>query len=313
MSTRIVDTEGRLDKWLASWDSVGSRRRARQAIETGKVLVDGEVVQEPAFVVEPGVRVELQWNRPGTAQARHKSQQELRAAGVRIVYEDAAMIAVNKPAGLLTDTASVEQHRSRDSVYKRLRAYLRPFGDRPRTVHRIDRDTSGVVLFARTDAAERHLRDQFRKHTTERLYLAVVHGLPDFEHATWEDWTRWNKSARLLVQVPEEAEGSRRTACHVRVLRRLPPHAAELEIRLDTGRRNQIRLQAALRGHPLLGERLYGEPPRTPTAPRQLLHASRLTVLHPDTGEPVGLKAPLPADYKTVTRYLRGQDPSRRG
>lgn len=303
MGARIVREAGRLDKLVASWDDVSSRRRAREAIETGKVLVDGEVCREPGQRVEAGSQVELQWNRPGTSKAKLKSSEEMRVAGLQILHEDPHLIAIDKPPGMLTDTASLEQHRTRDSVYKRLRAYLRPFGDRPRTVHRIDRDTSGVVLFARTDAAERALRMQFRSHTTRRVYLAIVHGSPRFETEAWLDFTRWNPRARILAAVPEEADGARRTACEVRVRRRWR-EAAELEILLDTGRRNQIRFQAALRGHPLVGERLYGKPPRSPAAPRQLLHASQLGVVHPDTGEDLLIRARLHKDYKTVTRAM---------
>ena len=164
---------------------------------------------------------------------------------------------------------------------------------------------NGVVLFARTDHAERVMRDQFRAWQPERVYLAVLHGALADDEVTWEDHTRWNASARLLVKVPDDAESGKPTVSHIRVIRRYGSVATEVEVRLHTGRRNQIRLQAALRGHPLVGERLYGEAPRTPAAPRQLLHASRLVVRHPTTGAPLELKAPLPADYRKVTRSLR--------
>lgn len=306
MTERTVEVEDRLDKLIAAWDEVGSRRRAQNAIETGKVFVDGEVVRQAGQKIAAGSTVEIRWNRPGTGLARKKARDDLRAAGLRILFEDEHLVAVDKPPGLLTDTASREQHRTRDSVSKRLRAWLRVRGDRPRTVHRIDRDTSGVVLFARTDRAERHLRDQFRAHTTERTYLAVVHGIPAPPETTWEDLTRWNASARLLVALPPDAEGGHRTVSHIRVRRTFGRRAAEVEIRIETGRRNQIRLQAAERGHPLLGERLYGTMPRGgPTAPRQLLHAHRLVVIHPVTGEPITFKAPLPKDYKAVLRALK--------
>lgn len=310
---RSADHDDRLDKLLAAWPDVGSRRRARDAIQTGKVLVAGAVCRDPGQQVAAGTLIEVQWNRPGTAKDRQKGERELRAAGLRILHEDAALIAVDKPPGLLTDTASQEQHRTRDSVAKRLRAYLRASGDRPRTVHRIDRDTSGVVLFAKNDAAERPLREAFRNHRPERIYLALVLGKPSFEETTWEDHTRWNPRARVLARVPEEAEGSRATRCDVRVRRQFGDRAAELEVRLDTGRRNQIRLQAQLRNHPLLGERLYVEEAarrrlrELPPAPRQMLHASRLWVRHPSTSEPLALLAPLPADYKKLTRQLRAK------
>jgi len=308
MGARSVEQADRLDKVLAGWSDVGSRRRAREAIETGKVLVDGRVCREAGVKLQVGQQVEIRWNKPGTSKARQRARDELREAGLSIVFSDEHMVAVDKPPGLLTDTASREQHRTRDSAWKRLRAWLRPFGDRPRTVHRIDRDTSGVVLFARTDHAERQLRDQFRAWQPERVYLALVHGAVRADAETWEDLTRWNSGARLLVRLPPDAEGGKPTVSHVQVRRRFARQATELQVQLHTGRRNQIRLQAAERGHPLVGERLYGQSPRTPYAPRQLLHASRLTVSHPATGEPITLEAPLPADYKTVVRALRKQE-----
>ena len=138
MGAFTVEEPDRLDKVLAARPDVGSRRRAREAVETGKVTVDGEICREAGLPVEAGQTVEVHWNRPGTGKAVQKAKQELRDAGLSIVYEDEHLVAVDKPAGLLTDTASQEQHRTRDSAYKRLRAWLRTKGDRPRTVHRID-------------------------------------------------------------------------------------------------------------------------------------------------------------------------------
>ena len=289
--------DDRLDRLLAARPQVGSRRRARQAIETGKVFVGGAPCTEAGHPVPAGTPIEIRWNRPGSARDRHRADRDLSEAGVRIVHQDAHLIAVDKPPGLLTDTASRTQHRTRDSVWKRLRAVLRAAGQRPRTVHRIDRDTSGLVLFAATDAAEAHLRDQFRNHRPTRVYRALVLGHPRPDTATWEDHTRWHRGRRILEAVPPQAPGARPTRCSVRVIRR-DRDFSELEIALDTGRRNQIRLQAALRGHPLLGEKLYVDRPVGPPAPRQLLHAHVLEVVHPATGAPLRLTAPLPPDWR---------------
>lgn len=299
----------RLDKVVAAMADVGSRRRAREAIQTGKVLVDKEVCTEPGLMVAPGTHVELQYNRPGTGKDRVAGKKGLIEAGLDIVFEDEHLVAVSKPPGLLTDTASVEQHRTRDSVWKRLRAYLRASGDLPRTVHRIDRDTSGVVLFARTEPAELNLRDQFRNHRPERTYLALVAGQPTWDRAEWLDWTRWNGAARILVRVPPAADGGKETRCQVSVRRRFGHVASEIEVRLHTGRRNQIRLQASERGFPLLGERLYvdraGGRRIGPRVPRQMLHARTLGVIHPKTGRPLTLRARIPADYARAVAGLQ--------
>lgn len=283
----------RLDLRVAALPDVGSRSRAKRAITSGKVFVDGVLCTSPGQLVAVDAEVAVQWERPGTGKDRRRGDQGMADAGLTILYEDADVIAVNKPPGLLTDTASVEQHRTRDSVWKRLRAYLRPAGERPATVHRIDRDTSGVVLFARNERAEHALRDQFRARAPERIYRALVAGRPAQTEMTWRDHTRWHAGRRLLVVMPPQAQGARETVSHVRVLKRFA-EATEIEVRLETGRRNQIRLQASERGHPLLGERLYG---KGPPAPRQLLHAARLLVQHPRTRAPLVVEAPLPTDY----------------
>lgn len=286
--------DDRLDRLLAARPSVGSRARARAAIESGKVAVDGAPCQQPARVVTAGQVVSLDWNRPGTGRDRQRGAAGLADAGLRVLFEDEDVVAVDKPPGLLTDTASQEQHRTQDSVYKRLRAYLRASGDRPATVHRIDRDTSGVVLFARNERAEANLRDQFRARTPERVYRAVVLGRP--ADGVWTDATRWNKGRLILEIVSSQSPGALETISTVHVVRTMG-EVSEIEVRLTTGRRNQIRLQAATRGHPLVGERLYVERPVGPPAPRQLLHAWRLTVRHPRTGRPLTVEAPLPGDW----------------
>lgn len=296
----VASGEERLDKVLISIPGVGSRNRAQRLIESGKVTVDGRRVRAPGERVREGSKVQIEWSRPGTGSDRRKGREGLERSGLQILFEDEHLIAVDKPPGLLTDTASKEQHRTRDSAYKRLRAWLRPRGDRPRTVHRIDRDTSGVVLFARTDTAEGHLRRQFKNHEPERVYRAIVRGrLPlSTELIPWRDTTRWHKGRRILEAVHPEAPGARETLCHMRALRHLEADT-EIEVQLHTGRRNQIRLQAALRGHPLLGDRLYGDRTVGQAAPRQLLHAFALTVIHPTTGKPLRFECPLPSDWPT--------------
>ena len=185
----------RLDVRVAAMPDVGSRSRAKRAITSGKVFVDGTLCTSPGAMVPAAAEVTVQWQRSGTGRDRRKGDQGMVDAGLSILYEDA-----DKPPGLLTDTASVEQHRTRDSVWKRLRAYLRPSGERPSTVHRIDRDTSGVVLFARNERAEHALRDQFRARAPLRIYRALVAGHPDEDEMTWRDFTRWHPGRRSATR-----------------------------------------------------------------------------------------------------------------
>lgn len=298
-SCRTAQSE-RLDKVVAALGSVGSRSRAREAIVSGKVTVNGFVVSEPGVIVEGGAEVTVTWNRPGTASQRVKGRQGLDAAGLRVLFEDDAVVAIDKPPGLLTDTADQEQHRTRDSAWKRLRTYLKASGATPRTVHRIDRDTSGVVLFAKNAAAEHHLRTQFRDRRPQRTYLALIAGSPAWENERWRDMTRWHKGIRQLQVVPDDTVGAWETISDVVVVQRLGTSTL-VEVNLVTGRRNQIRLQASTRGYPLLGERLYGQ---GPPAPRQMLHARRLVVVHPTLGTPLELECPLPVDWRDLMRAL---------
>jgi 23S rRNA pseudouridine1911/1915/1917 synthase len=268
--------------------------------------VDGEVCAEPGRVLAAGAAVELRWNEPGTGRERVRARQDLELAGLRVIYQDDAVIALDKPPGLLTDTASREQARERDSVKKRLIPLLRAEGARPHVVHRLDRDTSGVVLFARTEAAEDILRARFARHEPERVYLALVQGVPRDPEGTWEDWMAWDRRAHIQrPSRPGEADAVLASASWRRV--EILGRCSLLEVRLHTGRRNQIRLHAQLRGHPLVGERLYvdpGSPP--PTFGRQALHAARLSVAHPDDGRILVLESPLPEDLLGLLRRLRG-------
>lgn len=299
----------RLDRVLTGLASVGSRRRAREAVETGKVFVDGRLMspEEAGLPLPEGAKVEVRWNRPGTGAERRKAEVKLEAAGLRILYADEAIVAVDKPPGLLTDVADQKQARERDSVKKRLAAWLGAQGKDAHVCHRIDRDTSGVVLFATHDRAAEVLREQFANHQPTRVYRCWVHGWVEGDAGVWEDATRWDRDKLRLVRVNPRADGAMPTRATWRVLERFACGVTALEVQLDTGRRNQIRLQASLRGHPLLGERVY-LPPRfdigTLRLPRQALHAWSVAVRHPTRGGEMRFEAPLPADLRALSGRL---------
>ncbi|MCB9666386.1 MAG: RluA family pseudouridine synthase [Alphaproteobacteria bacterium] len=303
------DGADRLDRWLAAWPRVGSRRKASALLAGGKVDVDGRTVGpvEGGLPVPAGSRVAVVWDRPGTSRQAVRARGELVEAGLRILHEDDRVVAIDKPPGLLTDTATARQARERDSVRARITAWLRPRGQRPVVVHRIDADTSGVVLLAKDAEAGERLREAFAAHRPERTYLAWVHGVPHAAEGTWEDTVWWDPRANVQRAVAPDAPGAAQARSHWRVDGR-GGGLARLEVRLDTGRRNQIRLQAALRGHPLVGERQYlpdAWTPRPPSFPRQALHAHRLVFPHPDDGRPVAVDAPLPADLARLDARLQ--------
>ncbi len=310
---RVVPPEQqgvRLDRFVVDLFDVGSRRRARHAIETGKVSVDGRTcgAKDTGMKLDAGTRVSITWGKPGTGRAKHQARKGLEQARLTVLHEDEWIIAVNKPPGLLSDTASRHQSMHQDSMRARLGRYLRSQGDGVWIVHRIDRDTSGVVLAARTERASNELRRQFRNRRPERCYLAVVHGVPEQREGEWKDWMAWEPSKRIQRATPPETEGAVLAGTRVRTLSTFGRWASLLELKLVSGRRNQIRLQAQLRGHPLLGEKLYlpegWQPPARALIHRQALHALSLEVDHPHHRKPVRFGAPLPKDLRTLLEVL---------
>ena len=223
-----------------------------------------------------------------------------------VVYKDDALIVVNKPAGLLT--VPLERRSEAPSVQDQLIAFFRSRGKRrPLVVHRIDRDTSGLVLFALRADAQRRLKDQFRRHEPERVYRAVVYGHPVPPSGRWRDRLAWDQ--RSLIQketYPRDPRGQEAES-EYRVIETFRDTSL-IEVRLVTGKRNQIRLQARLRGHMLVGEERYVYGPETLRSvpfPRQALHAARLAFGHPFSGERLGFEAPLPDDMAALIGRLR--------
>jgi 23S rRNA pseudouridine1911/1915/1917 synthase len=308
----VVSAEGagqRLDRILTARASVGSRRRAAEVVDTGKVWIDGRCVlsEEKGLPVPEGASVEIQWNRPGSGAERKKGERGLAHAGLRILHDDGDMIAIDKPPGLLTDTADAVQAKERDSVKKRLAAFLRPRGLEPIVCHRIDRDTSGVVLFACHPRAGEALREQFATHQPERIYWCAVRGVPEPRTGVWEDPMVWDRSQLLQKIVAPHVSGAVVASARYETLY-AGAEASIVQVQLNTGRRNQIRVHAMGRGYPLLGERLYttrSSRPLTWEPPRQALHAWKVTVVHPTRGHRVTFESELPPDLVSLERRIR--------
>jgi len=299
------DRGTRLDKYLAGESRLGSRARAFTAIERGKVFVNGveAAVTDAALKLAPGDVVRVWMDRPGSARRRPLSGV---FGELAVVYEDDVLIVVNKPAGLLA--VPLERRAEQPSVFDLVEDHFRPGGKRrPLVVHRIDRDTSGLVVFAKNARAQEQLKAQFAQREPERIYWAVVYGRPEPPTGTWRDLLVWD--TRSLVQKRAHAADPRRKEAisHYRVLEAFDG-ASLLEVRLETGKRNQIRMQARLHGHMLVGERLYvtEAEPRAPISfPRQALHAQRLAFRHPVDGRPLAFEAPVPNDLKRLLARLR--------
>ncbi len=313
--TWTVDTaesNQRLDKFLAAADRAGSRSRATDALARGRVFVD-DVEMSAADAASPvvaGAVVRLWIDRPGSAsrapapRARH---------GLETLFEDDTLIVVNKPAGMLTvpldDAGPAQSASDGASVLDLLQQRYRSHGGRePFVVHRIDRDTSGAVLFALNARSRGALTKQFAERTPERVYLALVDGHPHPSAGTWHDLLVWDEDACRQRPARQGDRGAVDALADYRVVEAFETTSL-VEVRLTTGRQGQIRVQAQLRGHPLVGDRRYGgrgPASRDPIAfGRQALHAHRLAFTHPVDRRPVEVTAPPPADFLALLDRLR--------
>ncbi|MES1166500.1 MAG: RluA family pseudouridine synthase, partial [Pseudomonadota bacterium] len=234
-----AEAGARLDKFLAAPDRLTSRARATDAIGRGKVFLNEvEATREHgARKVVAGDRVRVWADRPGSARRRPSS---FRAGAIRIVYEDDDLIVVDKPAGLL---AVPLPHRSAaSSVVEELEHHLRSHrGRRPFVVHRIDRDTSGLVLFAKHAAAHAILKGQFLRQEPERVYLAVVYGHPTPPSGTWRDHLVWDDRALIQKETHARDPQGKDAVSNYRVVETFGEVASLVEVSLVTGKRNQIR------------------------------------------------------------------------
>src|SRR5215475_8113870 len=278
--TVSAEDEGvRLDKFLAAAHRLGSRRRASIALDRAKVFVN-DVEAAPnagATKLANGDRVRVWMDRPGSSRSRAP----VRAGDLRILYEDESLIVLDKPAGLLA--VPLERKANADSVVDQLVTHLRPQGKRkPLVVHRIDRDTSGLVVFAKTTSAQHALREQFKRRSVVRVYRAVVYGHPRPPSGVCRDRLVWEQNALIQKETHPRDPHGKEAVCRYEVLERFRTSSL-IEVRLHTGKRNQIRLQARLRGHTLVGERRYVYGPdqlRPIEFERQALHAYRLEFAH---------------------------------
>jgi 23S rRNA pseudouridine1911/1915/1917 synthase len=283
---------------------------------------DAEVAPRDVKVrLKQGDVVRVWQDRPGSAKRRPFP---FKAGDLNILYEDQYLIVLNKPAGLLA--VPLERREDEASIVDYLERHLRSHGKRkPFVVHRIDRDTSGVVLFAKDGASQAALKTQFRERTPDRIYMAIVYGVPKPESGTWHNHLAWDKKALIQKETSPRDQNAVEAISDYKVLEtfhiapeadieptfRSAKSAIELsliEVRLRTGKRNQIRIQARLRGHTLVGERRYTFGPdelRPIPFKRQALHAWRLSFRHPADDREMKIEAPIPPDMKKLIGRLR--------
>ena len=284
----------RLDTWLAGAEPAHSRAAWQRLIRGGAVILDGHA-PKPRHVLTGGETVAYTLPAPEPATPRPEP------IPLAILYEDGDLIAVDKPPGLVVHPAP--GHASGTLVNALLHHCTDLAGvggeRRPGIVHRLDRDTSGVLVAAKHDAALLALQRQFKERRVEKEYLAVVRGHP--RPAAGRIDTLIGRSDHDRKRMSASPSRGRRAVTHYETCEVLPG-AALLRVRIETGRTHQIRVHLAHIGHPVIGDRQYGGrrvAADGPDAARQLLHAHRLALTHPIRGETLELVAPMPEDMQS--------------
>ncbi|BCH63627.1 pseudouridine synthase [Agrobacterium vitis] len=320
------DAEGRLDAWLAA--SLGgdlSRNRVKALIEQGAVFVNGTAVTEPKRKIKPGDQLVIAMPEPEDPEPKGED------IPLTVLYEDKDLIVLSKPAGLVVHPGAGNWTGTL------VNALIHHCGDslsgiggvkRPGIVHRLDKETSGVMVVAKNDIAHRHLADQFADHgrsgPLERAYQALVWGRPRGLRGTIDAalGRAGDRTKRTVKR--EDTDDAREAITHYQVMERYGEKpdatclASLVECRLETGRTHQIRVHMAHIGHPLIGDPEYGAAFKTkanllPDAAkaivtnfhRQALHAYLLAFEHPTTGDVMHFEAPIPDDMETIIRALR--------
>lgn len=277
--------------------------RARRQITAGLVSVNLELVRRPHQILKPGDVIQIfpeekpiKLPQPKSLRFPHKLQ---------VIYEDSQLLVVDKPAGLL----AVPAHRGdRKTLLQLAENYLDATAETSEVfcLQRLDRDVSGVVVFAKDQASYDHLRQQFQNNKPKRKYVAIVAGVLQADSGTFRSYLATGKHLkRYSVKNPKHGELA---ITHYRVLRRLTRETV-VEVELETGRRNQIRVHFAEAGHPVIGETRYQRLKATRESwngQRIALHANTLAIIQPQSGEKLEFCSPWPAEFKKFLQSEKG-------
>jgi 23S rRNA pseudouridine1911/1915/1917 synthase len=293
----------RLDRALAAAVPTLSRERLKALISAGEVRgPDGNAVRDPAAKAVPGATYEVAVPEPKPA---HNAAQDI---ALDIVFEDEHLLVVDKPAGMVVHPAAGNFDGTLvNALLHHCAGRLSGIGGvaRPGIVHRIDKDTSGLLVVAKTDVAHEGLAAQFARHSVHRAYLAIVAGVPIPASGTVDAPLARSAANRKKMAIVEGSRG-KRAVTRYRMLTPLR-EAALVECRLETGRTHQVRVHMASIGHPLLGDPVYGrtrpahrEVLRQLGFQRQALHAAELGFVHPVSKEDLNFKSPLPCDIQEL-------------
>jgi 23S rRNA pseudouridine1911/1915/1917 synthase len=286
----------RLDRFLAGVEGIDSRGEAERLVRERKVLVDG-AAKAKSHRLLGGERLEVELTERAERSALEPEELEL-----RIAYEDEHLLVVDKPAGLVVHPGAGQRGRT---LVHGLLAHAIAGGDvpeRPGIVHRLDRDTSGLLVVARSEEAYRGLQRLVRRRELAREYLALVRGSPLSRRGRIE--APIGRDRRDPTRVSLDTATPREAVTSFELLELLPPHAL-LGVSLETGRTHQIRVHLAAVELPVAGDAIYGVEGDLGLG-RQFLHAARLAFTHPLTAEPVDAESPLPDDLAAALARARG-------
>ncbi|ANZ62080.1 RluA family pseudouridine synthase [Secundilactobacillus paracollinoides] len=295
---KITTETGRLDKVLSNLMADESRSQLKEAIDKGNVTVNGNLTK-PKYPVQPGDEVVITIPDPVALDLEPEN------IPLDIVYEDDDVIVVNKHAGMVVHPSPGHP----DHTLVNALLYHSPLSTingtyRPGIVHRIDKDTSGLLMVAKNDNAHRSLAAQLKNKTNLREYIALVHGVIKQDEGTID--APLGRSPKDRKRQAIVADG-RHAVTHFKVLERYLNYTL-ISCWLETGRTHQIRVHMKSIGHPLAGDPLYG-PRKTINGSGQFLHAKKLGFKHPVTGKQLVFEALLPDDFERVLRRLREQTP----
>ena len=303
MVSGVIPASARLDKALADITDL-SRERVKALIADGKITIDGRIATSPSAKAQAHSNFIIHIPPPDNPQALPQD------IPIVVAFEDEHLIVVDKPAGMVVHPAAGNQDGTLvNALLHHCDGSLSGIGGvaRPGIVHRIDKDTSGLLVVAKSDAAHEGLAKQFADHSMERAYLAVCGGHPRPGKGTIDEKLgRSDANRKKMAVLPKDSSRGKHAVTHYQTLERLD-HGALIECRLETGRTHQVRVHLSSIGHALLGDPVYGRTP-APLRPilksldfrRQALHAAILGFVHPVTGNFCRFSSELPDDMREL-------------
>ena len=338
LTADISAASKRLDAYLAKALPDISRARVQLLIDHRQIRVDGEIAKA-SLKLAGGERIEIE-GEPHRAPLKAEPED----IPLTIVYEDDDLAVIDKPAGMTVHAGAGDAEHNRGTLVNALlfhfQGELATAGDalRPGIVHRLDKETSGLILVAKNDSSHRKLSEMFAERSLRKVYLALVHGTVEADEGTVELAIGRDPVRRIRMTTRGDGVGMRYATSHWQVLERIGTKESPgplgnftlLEVHIETGRTHQIRVHLAAIGHPVVGDRLYGAPGKlrsvavsaardsgtaedaNPTLARNFLHAAELDLAQPRTGEPLELRSPLPEELDAFLARVRPAEAKRK-